>query len=222
MSASAVARAPEGPSASHDDAPAPAKFGHGGARPGSGPKPHVATPVADRWIGPRWCPFQVHPQAERLAASELTRAGYRTYAPLFATKRQDPVIRSLWHKVHVPRFVGWGFVSLGPSDPWRPVRDTAGVLRVVHGDDGRPYPIPEGQIERCMEDDARLADLAAETMIPLTPGAPVTIGDGAFADYRAVVLRCDGRVTLVEVLLFGRPIPVHVSRASLTVIATGA
>src|SRR5580765_7956476 len=103
------------------------KFSHGGARPGAGRprKPVVSSRVTQLdttarpdWIGPRWSVYQTHPQAERLVGDELARAGYRAYTPQIATLRRDRVLLTMFHKVLAPRFPGYGFVELGPTDPW--------------------------------------------------------------------------------------------------------
>jgi hypothetical protein len=90
----------------------------------------------------RWHVYQTRPQAERLAAEDLTRSGYRGYAPLIAVRKQDAVIRSLFHKIRVARFPGYGFVELSPGDPWHPILEAAGVARTLRGPDGRPARIP--------------------------------------------------------------------------------
>jgi transcription antitermination factor NusG len=187
------------------------KFSHGGARTGAG-RPR-APPPRETWIGPRWCVYQTHPQAERLAANELTRAGYRSYLPLIADLRRDRVIPTLLHKVLMPRFRGYGFVELGPTDPWVPIRHSPGVRALLLNASGRPAPIACGVIELHMQDDNRLCDLT--TMPTFSPGTLVTIEDGALTSFRGKVLECSGTVTLVEVNLFGRLIPTRLARAML-------
>lgn len=201
--------------------PETSKFGHGGPRanagglrepPGGRPRKPDAM-VA--WDGPRWCAYATHPQAERLAASELTRAGYRSYAPLIAMVRRDPVVHSIAHKVLAPRFQGYGFVELGPTDPWQPVRVTAGIRAMLLGPTGRIVPIPVGVIERHQADDAALCNLARETMPRLLPGLVVAIDDGAFAGHSGIVVACDGLVTAVSLELFGRMVDVRLARGSV-------
>ncbi len=196
------------------------KFGHGGRRAGAGrPRNPVPKPMPAAPPEPRWHAYATHPQAEQLAARELSRTGYTGYAPLIAIRRQDPVIHSLFHKVLAPRFIGYGFVLLDPADPWRPVAETAGVRQVLLGSNGRPAPIAAGVIERHRADDERLCDLARETMPPLPRGALVRIEGGALAGYVGEVVDCDGLTTTVEVDIFGRLVPVRHDRASVAVLA---
>lgn len=166
----------------------------------------------------RWCVYQTHPQAERLAAEDLTRTGYHGYAPLIAVRKQDAVIRSLYHKVRVPRFPGYGFVELGPGEPWLPILDASGVARILRGIDGRPARVPPGVIESHMLDDDRLCDLARETLPPFPVGTRVTILDGALTSFEGDVKECDGLSSLVEVAMFGRIIPTRFDRASLEAV----
>lgn len=166
----------------------------------------------------RWHVYQTHPQAERLAAEDLTRSGYHGYAPLIAIRRQDAVIRSLFHKIRVARFPGYGFVELSPGEPWQPILEASGVARLLRGLDGRPARIPIGEIERHMQDDDRLCDLARETMPPFKAGDRVIILDGALASHEGAVKECDGLSTMVEVMMFGRPMPVRLDRTSVETI----
>lgn len=200
------------------------KFGHGGARANSGGvRPGAGRPwkvpsasmIAVLPTASRWCVYQTHPQAERLAAADLTRTGYHGYAPLIAVRRQDAVIRSLFHKVRVPRFPGYGFVELGPGDPWLPILEAAGVARILRGLDGRPARVPVGEIESHMLDDERLCDLKRETLPPFSVGARVNILDGALTSREGCVVECDGFATMVEVEMFGRTVPVWFDRASV-------
>jgi transcription antitermination factor NusG len=200
------------------------KFKHGGARPGAGRPAKIpdamATPSGPTPSGivpdtPRWYVYQTHPQAERLAAEDLTRTGYHGYAPLIAVRRQDAVIRGLFHKVRVARFPGYGFVELGPGEPWVPILEVAGVARILRGPDGRPARLPVGEIERHRLDDDRLCDLAREVMPALAAGARVTILAGALATHEGTVLDCDGLVTTIAVAMFGRVMPVRLDRGSV-------
>jgi transcription antitermination factor NusG len=167
--------------------------GHGGSRPGAGrPRKIHQAPAVVIPGAPRWCVYQTHPQAERLAAADLTRTGYHGYAPLIAVRRQDVVIRSLFHKVRVARFPGYGFVELAPGEPWLPILEAAGVARILRSPDGRPARVPVGEIERHLLDDERLCDLQRETMPPLPAGNRVTILHGALTSFEGFVIECDG------------------------------
>jgi transcription antitermination factor NusG len=205
------------------------RFGHGGARVNSGGaragagRPRNPVPLLAP-IGLRWFVYLTHPQAEGLAARELSRSGYRSYSPLIAVRRQDPVIATMFHKVLAPRFLRYGFVELGPTDPWLPiVHDTPGVAGMLLRIGGhRPAPVKIDVVELHMADDDRLCDLARETMPKLDKDARVTIEAGALAGFAGVVVDCDGLVTTVQVRMFGRLMTVRVDRASVVEIVLPA
>lgn len=201
------------------------KFGHGGPRPNSGgPRPGAGRPrnpapnpwaETNPWIGPRWCVIQTYPQAERLAARELSRSGYRCYLPLIATQRRDPVIPTVFRRVLVTRFAGYAFVELAPTDPWIPVRDTAGVARLLLTSAGRPAPVATGEVERHMAEDGTLCDLSPEVMPTFNPGAHVRIETGAMSGLHGTVVECDGLVTVVSLTMFGREVQARLARTTL-------
>lgn len=176
----------------------------GGARPGAA-------------RGARWVMFQTFPQAERLAAQELTREGYRTYLPLIADRQQDAVIKSMWHLILVCRFPGIGFVELGSTDPWLPIRETSGVSGLSLSETGRPSPIPVGEIERHMADDEELCDLTRDVHQELPARARVTIEGSALTGCQGIVVACNGLVTTADVEVFGRRRLTRVARSMVVV-----
>ena len=120
------------------------KCGHGGARANSGgPRPNSggARPgagrprklVAPRRVPnePRWLVYQTHPHAESIAAEDLTRLGYRCYAPLIAVQKRADNGRytrlqdgkgagaGLFRKVRIARFPGYGFCELAAGAGWQ-------------------------------------------------------------------------------------------------------
>ena len=188
----------------------------GGLRPGAG-RPCKILPII-KPSAPRWHVYQTHPQAERVAAEELTRIGYHGYAPLIAVRKRDAVIRSMFHKVRVARFPGYGFVRLGPGEPWLPILEAAGVARILRGIDGRPSRLPVGEVESHMLDDDRLCDLQREALAPFEMGSRVVILEGALTAHEGSVLECDGLSTLVEVMMFGQMMPARFKRAAVEAV----
>jgi transcription antitermination factor NusG len=193
------------------------KFGHGGARPGAG-RPHktiVAAALSEPLTA--WCVYQTWPQAERLAASEITHLGYRAYAPQIAVRRQDPVVRSMSHTSLTARFPGYGFVQLSSGEPWLPILDAKGVSRLLRDPCGKLARLPAGEIERHMLDDERLCNLKRQTLPSLAPATRVNILAGALESAIATVVECDGIATTVEVQIFGRLMAVRLDRAAVEV-----
>jgi transcription antitermination factor NusG len=198
----------------------------GGARSGAGrkPKPDPEPPVASvAWDGPRWCVFTTHPAAECTAAQEITRAGYRVYLPLIATRRRDNVLPTLIHRVVVARLPGYGFVELSPSDPWAPIvgGTMSGVRGLLLGFNGRPASVPLADVERLQADDARYLDLPSDVLPALAVGTMARIVEGALESLTGMVLSCDGLTTELSVNLFGRLVPTRLLRTMVTEAGDG-
>lgn len=188
---------------------APSQTKRGGARPGSGRKPKPKPiPAPAPQIGPRWCCYRTHPQAENAVAGELARAGYQAYNPLIAVRRRDPVIPSMWHKVRIPVFGGYGFVLLGPTDPWVPIRYTHGVRDMLLGMNGRPATVPAGFVEALQADDARRCDLTPEVHAPLAVGSAVRLTSGAMVDMEGLVTASDGQRVKLLLSVMGHDVAV--------------
>jgi transcription antitermination factor NusG len=192
-------------------------LGSKSARPDPDPEP-----LAPAWSAPRWCVYQTHPQAEGHATEELTRAGYDAYLPLIAIRRRDAVVPSMWHKVRVPMFPGYGFVRLGPTDPWAPIHYLPGVKGLLLTTSGHPGPVPDGFVEALKGGDAERCDLTGPAFPKLAPGTVVTIDDGPFMSFPGTVVECDGETTLVDVAIFARLTAVRLPRGSLIVVAEPA
>ena len=122
-------------------------------------------PAHDRRLQPsgnRWFAIYSNPQAERRAADNLHQQNYQTYWPLVAVRRRDNAIRSLLHRVEVPLFPRYLFVSLNLRDPWTPILSTLGVRNLLRRPDGTPQPVAKGAIEALQALDAltpRVRDL---------------------------------------------------------------
>ena len=201
--------------ASRGEVPGLFKMTHGGARPGSGPKPKPRppeAPVKPAVDGPRWYVYLSHPYGELRAARALGRMEYRVYLPMLAIKRQDPVIRTMFHKELVPRLARYAFVELGPTDPWVPIAECLDVSSMLRGANGRPAPVATREVELLQQDDAKMADLsniwtgADSPVLPdvLERGSFVRVLDGVFTGQTGRVDTDDGLVTTVEVMMFGR------------------
>ena len=117
------------------------------------------------------------------------------------------------------RFSGYAFVELAPTDPWLPVRDTAGVARVLLTSTSRPAPVAIGEVERHMAEDETLCDLSPEVMPSFEAGTRVTIEAGAMSGFSGTVVECDGLVTTVALTMFGREVQARLARTTLTKMA---
>ena len=114
------------------------------AQPRSAP-----TPSGSRHAGPRWFVVSTHPQAERRAVQHLAQQGYAIFLPLYAARRRDRVIRTMFHTVELPLFPRYAFVRFDAQrDPWRPILSTPGVYDLLRRrDTGMPEPVAGGATE---------------------------------------------------------------------------
>jgi transcription antitermination factor NusG len=155
--------------------------------------------------------FATHPQAERLAVSELARNGYTAYLPLIAVHRRDPVTRTMVHVVRVPLFAGYVFVWIDGT--WGAARRSAGVREILMGMNGMPASVPQSLVERLQAEDAQRCELIAQSLPALNVGASVVVSEGPMALLPGTVISCDGLRTQIRVALFGRFVPVWLDRA---------
>jgi transcription antitermination factor NusG len=191
----------------------------GGARPGAGrPRRNAPTIPAYAAATPVWCVIAFWGQAEISGTRELTREGYETCLPLQAIRRQDPVIKSMWHTVRIPLFSGYGFIRLTQAQSREPVTSIRGVREVLRRPDGKAAWVPDALIEKLVEDAPRRLELAKQHGPVLDAGSGVRIKDGTFEGHRGVVIQCDGINTQVEIEMFGRPVPVWLDRVSVEVV----
>jgi transcription antitermination factor NusG len=161
-----------------------------------------------------WFAVSTHPQAERWARSNLERAGYRVYLPLYAALRRDPVMRTMSRRCELPLFPGYLFVALGEGDRWTPIRYCAGVADILGHDGVRPHPVPAGAVEALQGgEEARRAIAPVGTS--WAAGDPCQLERGALAGKPAVVLRLARGIAVIGVVLFGQLTEATVPLASL-------
>lgn len=177
------------------------------------PAPTVA-PDADA----RWYCCQTHPQAERWARDNLARSGYRAYLPLCTVLVRDRVIPTLRHEREVPLFGRYLFVSLGPDEPWTPVRYSPGIARLLGPEGQKPQPVPDAVLSTLQAGEALrrcVTPAGAQNASRWPPGAAVTLSGGAFAGQAAVVMLCRGKTAVVALPVFGQVRQVIVATALL-------
>jgi transcription antitermination factor NusG len=149
-----------------------------------------------------WIVATTHPQAERWAESNLTRAGYRTYLPLYAARTRDRVTHSMTHITERPLFPGYLFVAWQQPESWSPIKAAPGVKSLV-GTNGRPDMVRPGTVEALQAgDDAR------RTIPP--PGAlwaagdPCTPAHGPFHGLPAAVVAVEDEIATIAVMMLGQ------------------
>jgi transcription antitermination factor NusG len=116
------------------------------SRPGNDSADSLATSRMSCGRNQGWAVVHTHPQAERWAAANITRLGYRTFLPMFATLVRDPVLHTRTRTAMRPLFPRYAFVWLEDGTPWVPVRYAPGVSDLLMTD-GKPAYAPGAAIE---------------------------------------------------------------------------
>jgi transcription antitermination factor NusG len=145
-----------------------------------------------------WAVVHTHPQAERWAAANIARLGYRVFLPLFATLVRDPVLHTRTRLAMRPLFPRYAFVHLEDGTPWVPVRYAPGVSDLLMTD-GKPAYAPEAAVEALEATQASRRTLMAPGPA-WRPGDPSTVVLGPFQGMDAVVIsvrRKSARIALV-------------------------
>ena len=154
-----------------------------------------------RPCGRYWLAVQTHPQAERWAAANISRAGYHAYLPLILVTRRDRVTPTLLHHVERPLFVGYLFVDLGPTDPWAPIRYAQGVRQVLMNGQ-KPHHVPAGVVEAVQAGEALRATNPPDSP-RLAPGAAVRCFSGPFQGTEAVVISATATTATIALPMLG-------------------
>ena len=136
-----------------------------------------------------WYAAYTLPRHEKAVAEQLNIRQVETYLPLYLSARRWAERRAL---VQLPLFPGYVFVRLRAGERIR-VLDHPGVLRLVTFN-GRPAPLPDGEIER-LRDALELGK--AEPFPFLVPGRRVRVRSGPLAGLEGTILRRKGRMRLV-------------------------
>ena len=155
--------------------------------------------------GPRWFVVSTHPQAERRAVQHLAQQGFTTFLPLYAVRRRDRVIRTLFHTVETPLFPSYCFVQFDAHrDPWRPVLNTPGVYDLLRRrDTGMPQPVVAGAVEALQASQDVRRFLPAQNA-QWAPGAACRVANGIMAGHPAVVTAVAEDMALVSLMFLGQ------------------
>lgn len=151
--------------------------------------------------GRMWAVVQSHPQAERWAEHNLNRAGYATYLPTYATKRRDPVLRTITRIVIAPLFPSYLFVRTTPDAPWTPIRYAPGVRHLLMRD-GKPDMADAGAVEALQANEAlRRTPTTPEALH--RPGSACRLAHGPCRGADAVVVSVGPNMAMVSLLMLG-------------------
>jgi transcription antitermination factor NusG len=213
------------------------KFTHGGSRPGTGgarvgtggPQPGSGRPRKDdrriiesRPHGQRWYVIQIAPGETNRVVRELlegddrnhvNRPPYEVESPQIAEPR---FIRGERVVVYANMFVGYAFVRFDArADRWEPIRALDGVTQLFMTRSLTPIPLPDGFVEKLIEDAPARLKLQAVKMPVFELGQALMIEDGPFTGFAANCVRCNGYTTEIDVHVFGALRLMRMQRGSL-------
>ena len=147
-----------------------------------------------------WAVIHTHPQAERWAASNLTRQGYQAWLPLRTILRPDRHTPTLQHRVAVPLFSSYLFVQIR-SPFWAPISHTLGVNRILMSGP-IPYILPEAAVSTLQA----AADFSAAHMPDgrhWASGDACTPRMGVFLGHPAVVMEVADETVRIGLMFLG-------------------
>jgi len=159
-----------------------------------------------------WYCARTKPKHELLAAAHVRKnLNLEVFHPQLRVERatQRGVMR-----VIEPLFPCYIFIRCVLEDKLDEIQYTNGVKGLVRFGQGVPH-VPDSRIEELQECFPADDPMTVESR--LAPADEVTIADGVFAGFRALVLRVMPARRRVQVLLdmLGQPTPVEVDRASI-------
>jgi transcriptional antiterminator RfaH len=158
-----------------------------------------------------WYCARTKPKHEHIASANLSKMlGLEVFNPCLRVERSTRrgVVRAI-----EPLFPCYVFVQC-VSSAWNDIRFVGGVSSLVSFG-SRIAPVPDAVIEELKECFEAEEPLDVEDR--LFPGAEVSVSDGAFQGFQAIVLRMLPARRRVQVLLdiLGRPTVVEVDRQSV-------
>ena len=169
----------------------------------------LMTMIAD--LGKAWYCARTKPKSEHIAAANVNRSlGLEVFNPRLRIER--PTRRGVVRLIE-PLFPGYIFVQCSTGD-WNDVRFVNGVSSLVHF--GQRIPtVPDAtirELKECFE-----AEEPLDVEDRLFPGAEISIAEGAFRGFQAIVLRMLPARRRVQILLdiLGRQTLVEVDRQSV-------
>jgi len=141
-------------------------------------------------LRPHWYAAYTCANHERRVAGQFANRGVEHFLPQYESVRRwkDRKVR-----LRMPLFPGYIFVQLALQERLR-VLEVPSVVRLV-GFNGRPAPLPEGDVTRIREFLAR--GFRAEPHPYLTVGKKVRVKNGPLAGMEGVLLRRKGKFRVV-------------------------
>lgn len=186
----------------------------------AGNRPEPSEPSKD---GRRWYVARTWPGREYRVRDALREREAEVFLPLFREVRVYRHTRTTYRHVG-PLFPLYVFVRFDPEEPWRWIRELAGVAGIIERADHSPAPVREGRVEelialseRAPGGILRQRDLVAAPKPKWKNKQALLICDGSLLDGQVgrYVGEGDGFVTL-ELDILGRTMRWSVAEALVT------
>jgi transcription antitermination factor NusG len=151
--------------------------------------------------------------SERRVMKDLTKGEARTgrkprppFETLLLLTRSFEIRHGKRVAIAVPMLAGYGFVRFDAAvDNWIPVMACPGVRSLMMTTSLRPEPISDRVVARLAKLSVRNPDvIEAAQATAREQGDILTIIDGPFTSFQAVVETCDGINTAAWASIFGR------------------
>lgn len=156
-----------------------------------------------------WYVVQTKPHGEARALENLARQGYEPYLPRILKRRRHARRVDMVKRPLFPRYL---FVHMDTArQRWYPILSTFGVTSIIrNGVD--PAPVPDGVVEAIRQHEEAGTLVEKPAVLNLSPGAPVEVREGPFADLCGEFLRLSDKERVVVLLdLLGRKVRATVS-----------
>ncbi|MBU6378577.1 MAG: transcriptional activator RfaH [Gammaproteobacteria bacterium] len=125
-----------------------------------------------------WHVVQTQPRREHRAAEELRRQGFEVFVPTYRRRRSHARRISI---APAALFPGYLFVALAPSQPWRAINGTIGIVRIITSGDA-PAPIAGDVVEGLMVRRDVDGFVTLHHGNDFAPGDRVRVCSGTFED----------------------------------------
>ena len=163
-----------------------------------------------------WIVARTHPKAEFWASANLSRRGFQSFLPTYATHVRDRILHTT-RIVDRPLFASYVFVAHSKPTVWRPIRETPGILSVLVSGDRAQY-VQRGAVE-ALAASQHLRTIPPPPNAHITPGAAVSLNTGPFRGSHAVVATRHGSNASVTLMFLGELRTLLVSVDHLTPIS---
>jgi len=168
-----------------------------------------STGCEDSSAGANWYALYTCPRHEKRVAEQIRQRRVSCFLPVYRSVRRWKDRRK---ELELALFPGYVFVHIAPQDRLR-VLQLAGAIRFVSSN-GRPVPLPEGEVESLM--NGLHSGACAEPHPYLKIGRRVRVRYGPFSKAQGILVRRKDRFRVVLSLdLIMRSVSVEVDESDV-------